>query len=115
MNNDTITIDLDRTRTLKFRRKELKMLEKVINTTLAKIDFENMDVDTLTKMIHLGLIHEETKLKLETVEDMLDDSTLTFGEMIELTMEAFSIAMSGAKKEAPKSVDGQDGGSEEKN
>jgi len=97
MNNDTIIVKLDKERTLKFRRRELKMLEISLNKNLSKIDFSDMSVDEVTKMIHLGLVHEDLELKLEKVEELLDNSESPFGEVIKDTMDAFSIAMGGGK------------------
>ena len=101
MNNDTITIELDKPRVLKFRRKELKMLEKVFGKKITEIDFPGMNIDDITKMIHIGLTHEDSDLTIEKTEELLDDSELTFGEMMKDTMDAFSIAMGGKRIELP--------------
>lgn len=98
MNNDVITIELDKTRTLKFRRKELKLLEKVFNAKISKINFTDLGIDDITKIIHLGLVHEDSALTLEQVEDLIDNSSTTFGELTAAAMDAFSISMGGKKK-----------------
>lgn len=97
--NDTIVIELDKTRTLKFRRKELKMLEKVFGKKIQKIDFENMDIDDMTKMIHVGLVHEDPDLTTARTEELLDESEMTFGDMLKAATEAFAIAINGKKVE----------------
>ena len=103
MNNDTVVIELDKPRTLKFRRKELKMLEKVFNKKIPKIDFEGMDIDDMTKMVHVGLVHDDPDLTLAKTEQLLDDADLTFGEMLKATMDAFSISMGGKRIELHES------------
>ncbi|MHB8077428.1 hypothetical protein [Desulfosporosinus fructosivorans] len=95
MNNDLTVIKLDRERTLKFRRKELKLLEKTFGKKISKIEFEDMGIDDVTKMIHLGLLYEDSELTLEKAEELVDNSAMTFGEMMMAVMEAFKISMSG--------------------
>jgi hypothetical protein len=97
MTNDTIVIKLDKERTLKFRRKELKLLEKLFNKKISQIGFDDIDIDSITKMIHLGLLHEDAELTIEKAEELVDESEMTFGEMTKAVMEAFSIAMGGPK------------------
>lgn len=96
-NNDTIIIKLDKERVLKFRRKELKLIEKSIGKKITKIDFDDIGVDEIAKMIHFGLLHEDENLTLEQVEGLMDNSEMYFGEMNEAVMKAFSVAMAGPK------------------
>ena len=113
MNNDTITIELDRTRTLKFRRKELKMLEKVLGKKISKFDPEELGIDELSKIIHLGLIHEDPELTLAKVEEMCDEYPY-YGVLAQKAMEAFALAMNGPTPAPPENSDKQ-GGNEQKN
>lgn len=98
VNNDTVTVKLDKARTLKFRRKELKLLEKTFGKKLSKIDFEDLGVEELTQMIHLGLTHEDPDLTLEQTEELVDIYP-HFGILVQETMEAFGIAMAGPRKQ----------------
>ena len=98
VNNDVVAIELDKTRTLKFRRKELKLLEKVFNAKISKINFSELGIDDVTKIIHTGLVHEDSELTLEQTEDLIDNSSTSFGELTKAAMEAFSIAMGGKKE-----------------
>ena len=107
MNNDTIVVELDKTRTLKFRRKELKMLEKVFNKKISKIGFAELGVDDLSKIIHLGLVHEDPELTVEKTEELIDEYPY-FGVLVQKTMEAFTISMSGPKAPEAEVVNTQD-------
>ena len=95
MNNDIILIKLDKERTLKFRRKELKLLEKSFGKKISKIDFSDLGIDDLTKIIHTGLLHEQPELTLEQAEELIDNSDMPFGDLIKAAMQAFSIALAG--------------------
>lgn len=98
MNNDTTVINLGgEDKAIKFRRKELKLLEVMFKTKISKINFDNLGIDELVKMIHLGLLHEDSDLTLEHAEGLIDDSPTTFGEMVVAVMEAFSVSMGGPK------------------
>ncbi|MFZ3132760.1 MAG: hypothetical protein WA125_17065 [Desulfosporosinus sp.] len=96
-NNDVFTINLDKERTLKFRRKELKLLEKSLGKKITKIDFNDIGIDDISKMIHLALQHEDESLTLEQVEALMDNSEMYFGEMNEAVMKAFAVSMGGPK------------------
>lgn len=95
MNNDTFVVELDRIRTLKFRRKELKMLEKMFNVkSISDLTFDNISTDDMTKIIHLGLTHEDPELTLEQAEALIDEYPF-FGVLFKLAMNAFSVALAG--------------------
>jgi len=111
MNNDTITIDLDKTRTLKFRRKELKLLEKALGNKISKFDPSELGIDELSKVIHIGLLHEDPELTFAKVEEMCDEYPY-YGVLIQKAMEAFALAMEGPKP--PENSDKQNG-NEQKN
>jgi hypothetical protein len=114
MNNDITMVKLDKERTVKFRRKELKLLEKLFNKKIAKIEFENLGIDELSKMIHLGLVHEDPELTLEKAEELIDDYP-HFGLLVKAVMEAFSLAMAGPKVDSPETITTDNGGLETKN
>lgn len=98
MNNDTVVVELDKSRVLKFRRKELKMLEKVFGKKISKLEFAELGIDDLSKIINLGLIHEDPDLTLEKTEELIDDYPY-FGLLVQKVMEAFTISMSGPKEQ----------------
>ncbi|UWG96781.1 tail assembly chaperone [Dehalobacter sp. DCM] len=97
MNNDIVAIKLDKERTLKFRRKELKRLENIFGKKISQINFEDIDIDGITKMIHAGLLHEDESLTLEKAEELIDSSDMSFGELTKAVMDAFSISMGGPR------------------
>jgi len=114
MNNDLVIIELDKSRELKFRRKELKILEKVLNAKISKINFSDFGIEELTKVIHTGLLHEDPSLTLEQIEELIDNSTMTFGELSAASMDAFSISM-GGKKRVKEVIEGDEAQPEIKN
>jgi len=105
MNNDAIVVEFDRQRTIKFRRKELKMMEKVFGKKISKIAFDELGIDDLSKIIHLGLLHEDPELTLEKAEELIDEYPY-FGILIKKVMEAFQIAMTGPKLPEVEQVEG---------
>lgn len=104
MNNDSVTVELDKTRTLKFRRKELKMLENVFKKKISKIEFAELGVDDLSKIVNLGLVHEDPELTLERTEELIDEYPY-FGVLIQKVMEAFTISMNGPQEPKKEKVD----------
>jgi hypothetical protein len=98
MNNDMVVINLDRPRIMKFRRKELKLLEVAFKCKISKIDFDDIGVDDITKIVHIGLVHEDKDLTLEQVEDLLDETDLPFGDIVAAVMNAFRMSMTGTEK-----------------
>ena len=96
--NDTVAVKLDKVRTLKFRRKELKLMEKTFGKRLSEINFEELGIDELTQIIHFGLTHEDPDLTLEQVEELTDGYPY-FGILVQEAMEAFGIAMAGPRKQ----------------
>jgi len=105
MNNDAIVVELDKLRTLKFRRKELKMIEKTFGKKISKIEFAEMGIDDLSKIINLGLVHEDPELTLENTEQLIDEYPY-YGILVQKAMEAFTIAMNGPKLPEAEQVEG---------
>jgi hypothetical protein len=101
MNNDLVTVELDKVRTLKFTRKALKSLENVLGAKMSKIDFEQLGVDEMTKMVHLGLLHEDEALTLEKTEQLIDECPY-FGVIAGKAIEAFALAINGPVKGKPE-------------
>jgi len=91
------------------------MLEKVFGKKISKFEFSELGIDELSKIINLGLVHEDPELTLEKTEELIDEYPY-FGVLVQKVMEAFSIAMSGPEAPEVKVVDPLDGEfTEEKN
>lgn len=104
MNNDTVVIELDKTRTLKFRRKELKMMEGIFKKKISKIEFEELGIDDISKITHLALSHEDPDLTLAQAEELIDEYPF-FGLLVQKVMTAFTIAMNGPVAPEPQNGD----------
>lgn len=65
-----VTIELDKKRTLKFGIKAFLTIEKTLGVPMDKVDF-NMQ-ESIFVLILGGLIHEDKKLTLDKVIDLVD-------------------------------------------
>lgn len=69
-----IPIKLDKTRNLLLGFKGLQMFKKITGTSLAKLDYENEDIEYYIPVIfYCGLIHEDKDLTLEKTIDLIDE------------------------------------------
>lgn len=66
----TVPIKLDKERLLKFGTRAFVEIEKQLNTTMDKIDFERQE--SIYVLLHAGLIHTDRKLTLDKVYDIVD-------------------------------------------
>lgn len=101
MNNDVVTIKLDRVRVLKYGHKALKTMISLTGKSLTEFDMSEFDLNELEKIIYCGLLsdakaHNEV-LKLEDMEDLLDEAE-NFQYVIDKMSEAFEKAFGGNEK-----------------
>ena len=95
MNNDLIIIELDKTRTLKYKHKALKMIEKLTGKSISNLDFSNVSTETIEHLLYAGLISEDKALKIEDMEDILDNCEKDYQYIIEKMSEAISKSFGG--------------------
>lgn len=65
-----VSITLDKERVLKFGVKAFVEVEKVLDISMDEIDFERQE--TIYALLYAGLIHEDRKLTLDKVYDIVD-------------------------------------------
>lgn len=68
-----IPIQLDKTRNLLLGFQGLQLFKKITGKSLAKLDYENEDMeDYMPAIIHCALIHEDKELTLEKTTELID-------------------------------------------
>jgi len=95
MNNEVVTIKLDRTRVLKYGHKALKTMIALTGKSLAEFSMTDFDLNELEKIVYCGLLSDAKAnneiLKLEDMEDLLD-SAESFQYIVDKMSEAFEKA-----------------------
>lgn len=95
MNNDVVTIKLDRVRVLKYGHKALKTMIALTGKSLQDFNMSEFDLNELEKIIYCGLLSDakanNETLKLEDMEDLLDCAE-NFQYVIDKMSEAFEKA-----------------------
>lgn len=86
----TITLELDRVRTLKFTLNSLEIIEDLTGQSLDKIG-QSMNMKTLKALLYAGLVHEDKELTAERIGDMIEVGDL------ERVSQALSEALGGLK------------------
>ena len=87
-------IKLDKTRNLKYGMRALDRIEKKLKKKISQIDLNDLSIEETATFIWAGLVHEDAKLTIENVMDLVDEhSNLTaVGEHIGKAInEAFGI------------------------
>lgn len=95
MNNDVVTIKLDRVRVLKYGHKALKTMIALTGKSLTDFNMNEFDLNELEKIIYCGLLSDAKAnnevLKLEDMEDLLDEAE-SFQYVVDKMSEAFEKA-----------------------
>lgn len=65
-----VQIKLDKERVLKYGVRAFVEIEKVLNTSLDKVDFERQE--SIYALLYAGLIHMDRKLTLDKVYDIVE-------------------------------------------
>jgi DNA-binding protein YbaB len=68
-------IELDKTRTLRYGYKSLILMEELLGTTMGKIQFDNVSMMDLAKILYAGLKHEDKDLTIDSLIDILDEQS----------------------------------------
>lgn len=88
MKEKNLKITLDKERTLKYTLNSLIKFEKLTGRSVTEIG-ENMNMETILALLYVGLIHEDKKLTIEKLGDMI---TLDkFFEINEVVTSAFTV------------------------
>lgn len=96
-----VTINLDRPRTLRYGMNALATIEDITGKSILSLDLNNVGVRDLLAIVYGGLYHEDKKLTIEKVGELIDDySDLT--EIAEKIGEALTEAFGKGQTGNPK-------------
>ena len=88
MKEKNLKITLDKERTLKYTLNSLIKFEKLTGKSVTEIG-ENMSKEVILALLYVGLIHEDKKLTIDKLGDMI---TLDkFFEINEVVTSAFTV------------------------
>jgi hypothetical protein len=90
-------IKLDKVRNYRYGMKAISLIEKSLNTNVAKMDFDNLSMKDTATIIWAGLVHEDKELTPEKVMDLIDDHS-DIQTAIETMGKAFNDSFSGKGK-----------------
>lgn len=69
----SITIELDRPRNLRYGMNALVKIEEMIGRPISKLDLENISIKDLRTIIYAGLFHEDKNLSPEKIGELIDE------------------------------------------
>lgn len=96
-NNDVVIIELDKPRQIKYGIKALKVIEKLLECKITKINFNDIGIDEMLKLLFAGLSWEDKELTLESLEDLVENHS-SFSEITSKLTEAITVAF-GSKND----------------
>ena len=88
MKEKNLKITLDKERTLKHTLNSLIKFEKLTGKSVTEIG-ENMSMEVILALLYVGLIHEDKKLTIEKLGDMI--TLVKFFEINEVVTSAFTV------------------------
>ena len=90
-------IKLDKVRNLRYGMKAISLIEKSLNTSVSKIDFNELRMEDAATIIWAGLYHEDNDLTPDKVMDLVDEHS-NIQTAIETMGEAFQSSFSGGSE-----------------
>jgi len=82
-------IQLDKMRNFRYGMKAISLIEKTLNTSINKLDFNDLTMQDTATIIWAGLVHEDKNLTPDKVMDIIDEhGKLT--DVIETMSKAFT-------------------------
>jgi len=69
----SVTLELDKPRSLRFGLNALVRIEEMIGKPISKLDLDNISVKDMRTIIYSGLFHEDKNLTPEKVGELIDD------------------------------------------
>lgn len=105
-----ITLELDKLRELRFGFKAIKRLEqhfkvpviKLYDFLQEKINDKTFTSDDLLELLWIGLLKNDPDLTKDKLEDILDDSSYSFTDLITTIADAFGTSMPEKDEESLK-------------
>lgn len=86
-----VTIVLDRPRTLRYGMNALAKIEDITGKSMMSLDLDNVCIKDLLAIVYAGLYHEDKKLTLEQVGDLIDEYS-DISTIAEKLAEALTVA-----------------------
>lgn len=90
-------VELDKVRNFRYGMKAISIIEKKFKKPISKVDFDNLTMEDTATIIWAGLIHEDNKLTVERVMDLIDDKG-NLQEVMKCMSEAMSAAFGGKEE-----------------
>lgn len=82
------SLELDKTRNLRYGMKALSLIEQKLNKPIMNMDFDSLSVTDIAVIIWAGLVHEDKELTVDRVMDLVDEHS-TIPEVSMAVMKAF--------------------------
>lgn len=92
-----VEIKLDKTRNLKYGMRAIDRIEKKLKTKLSMIDMENLSMEETATFIWGGLVHEDDKLTVAKVMDLVDEYS-NINEVSIKIVEALNLAFTNGEE-----------------
>lgn len=73
MAKQSVTIELDRPRNLRYGMNALVKIEEMIGRPISKLDLDNISIKDMRTIIYAGLFHEDKNLSPEKVGELIDE------------------------------------------
>ncbi|MDS1030966.1 hypothetical protein RDV78_11040 [Bacillota bacterium LX-D] len=77
MAKQSVTIELDRLRNLRYGMNALVKIEEMVGRPISKLDLENISIKDLRTIIYAGLFHEDKNLSSEKVGELIDEFSIS--------------------------------------
>lgn len=106
-------IELDRPRTVKFDVNAIAELEDALGKPISQLNETNVGIREIRAMVWAGLLHENPKLTLREVGEMIPPDRLK--EIADKITKAFQSAFGIKNPKAPNATSGPNGTGEESN
>lgn len=91
-----VPIELDKVRNFRYGMKAMSVVEKKFKKPISKIDLNNLTMEETATIIWAGLQHEDKKLSVDMVMDLIDDKG-NLREVMEAMAEAMNAAFGNVK------------------
>lgn len=91
-----VEIKLDKTRNLKYGMRAIDRIEKKLKTKISKINMNDLSMEETATFIWAGLVHEDEKLTVEKVMDLVDEYS-NLQEVSSKLAEAINLAFTNGE------------------
>ena len=92
-----VEIKLDKTRNLKYGMRAFDRIEKKLKKKISEIDMDDLSIEETATVIWAGLAHEDDKLTVEKVMDLVDEHSNLY-EVSNKLAEALNLAFTNGEE-----------------